>query len=405
MLFNPKNRKESSGGLQRLAIITDCLHVRTEDGRAGTANHIFLRQMEALAAPFKSVIICCPFVPGSPDTEPSLYTNPRIRFLPVPNAGGDGAAGKWSVIKTIPAWLRAFRTIQGSADVVYQRFPNNINIPGFFYFYFTKKKVFATYTGNWFAYRGEPFTYRLQRWLLKKYFRGPAGIYFDEPQARNRIFKTFSPSYTLPEWQAETKLAEQKIAKAKAGAMALPVFIAVGKLAPLKNQQYILDNFKKLHEQGLRFLLYIAGDGPLYRQYVDFVEKNGLQHCIFITGRQNYAALKDLYRRADFLIHASLVEGYVKVPVEGFFYGVVPIINRIAIAGEMIGNNERGYIFSAQNKWELAELVASLLQTDVSSTIARGRQYAKEKTMEAWASQWHKMLKEYYEITHKQVAT
>ncbi len=279
----------------------------------------------------------------------SCYTHPSIHFIPVPNVGGTTIRSKLTILKTWPHWFKAFKKINDWADIVYQRFPNNINIPGFLYFYYTQKKVFATYTGNWLNYKGEPLTYRLQKIAIKKWFRGPAGIYFDNGK-HPHIFKTFSPSYTLPDWHAETSYVEAKKKRWQHTPLPLPVFIAVGLLAPLKNQQFILDCFLILKKEGFAFQLYIAGDGVLKESYETFVQQNDLADCVVITGKQNYEELKALYRKADFLVHASLVEGYVKVPVEGFFHGVIPIINNISIAPEMIGNNERGLYFFCKRK-------------------------------------------------------
>ena len=153
---------------KKLAIITDCVHVQMPDEKVGTDNPIFLKQMEALASGFAETWICCPFIESSNVKQASCYTNPAIHFIPVPNAGGNTLKSKIGIVKTLPHWYKAFKKINAWADVVYQRFPNNINIPGFLYFYFKQKKVFATYTGNWFNYKGEPITYRLQKTMLKR---------------------------------------------------------------------------------------------------------------------------------------------------------------------------------------------------------------------------------------------
>jgi len=381
---------------KKLAIISDCVHVQTPDGKTGTDNAVFLKQMEALAHSFEETCICCPVVETNNFQNVRFYTHPSIRFLPVPNAGGTTFKSKLGILKTLPYWLDAFKKINGWADVVYQRFPNNINIPGFFYFYYKRKKVFATYTGNWCAYKGEPVTYRLQKALLKNWFRGPAAIYFEDDKYHH-LFKTFSPSYTLADWQQETPFVEAKKKHWQKEPLHTPVFITVGLLAPMKNQQFILDCFLVLKKAGFKFQLYIAGDGVLRKSYEQFVQQNGLHDCVFITGRQNEEQLKALYRQADFLVHASLAEGYVKVPVEGFFHGVIPILNNLPIASELIGNDERGYIFSVQEKEQFIALIKSLLQDtdELQHKIEKGRQYARARTIEQWQAQFLQKIEAY----------
>jgi glycosyltransferase involved in cell wall biosynthesis len=382
--------------VKRLAIISDCLHMQTSDGRTGTDNSIFLRQMEALAMCFEETLLCCPFVTTENFQHISYYTNNSISFLPVPNVGGTTLMKKIGILKVLPTWYRSFKIIDKWADMVYQRFPNNINIPGFFYFYLKQKKVFGTYTGNWFDYEGEPFTYRLQKTFLKKWFRGTAGIYFDDNRYPH-LFKTFSPSYTSHDWQAEMLYVDAKKERLRSKALSIPVFITVGLLVPKKNQQFILDCFLILKNEGFKFQLFIVGDGLLNESYENFVQQNDLSNCVFITGKKNYADLRELYRKADFLIHASLVEGYVKVPVEGLFHGVIPLLNNISIANEMIGNNERGYIFSVKEKELFLKLIKNLLSNgdELLCKIDKGRQYAYENTIELWQQHLLKQLEKF----------
>ena len=162
--------------MQRLGIVSDCIHFKNNDGKIGTENHILLQQLQALAAHYSSVTICCPFVNFDHKKVASFYTNERISFMPVPNVGGDGLLDKLKLLLVVPKWLTAFKKIDAVTDIIYQRFPNNLNIPGFFYFFFKRKKVFATFTGTWYDYDGEPKTYLFQKKLLRQYFAGHFGL-------------------------------------------------------------------------------------------------------------------------------------------------------------------------------------------------------------------------------------
>src|SRR6476661_8084353 len=161
----------------RLGITSDCIHYRLEDGRVATSNHILKRQIDALAEYFEHVTICCPFIDLPGDASYSVYEDGKIYFIASPNVGGDTLRDKVALIKTIPIWIKLFKMVDKNSDVIYQRFPNNLNIPGFFYFYFKKKKVFATFTGSWDKDPGSSFSTRFQRFLLKNFFRGPAWVY------------------------------------------------------------------------------------------------------------------------------------------------------------------------------------------------------------------------------------
>ncbi|MGI8952791.1 MAG: glycosyltransferase [Chitinophagaceae bacterium] len=384
---------------KNLAIISDCIHVFDENGKPATENHIFKRQMEALANKFQQTLICCPFVPYSNNKIISVYSHPQIQFISLPNVGGATVLSKIQLIKIIPVWLKAFKKANKFADIIYQRFPNNINIPGFFYFYFKKAKTFATYTGTWKNYKTEPATYRFQKWLLKKIFRGPVFIYTMEKLRKENFFKSISPSYTLQEWEEETKSIENKINRLITHQKFIPTFITVGSLVANKNQQYILDAFKILHEEQFPFQLYIVGDGVLKNTYQQFIEKNQLTNQVFLIGKKTHIELRALYRKADFLVQAPLAEGFGKVPVEGFFHGVIPLLNNVGLAKEMTGNNERGFLFYANNKINLVQLIKQInaQKNLLPQMITNGRIFSRSQTLENWANDYAEIINRYFE--------
>ncbi len=128
----------------KLGIISDCIHYKTPDGRIGTENHILLRQLQALCSFYSETLICCPFETYDPSKVISVYSDKNIHFTPVPVVGGDTLKAKLKIFAVFSKWLAAFKKIDRFSDVVYQRFPNNLNIPGFFYFFLKKKKVIGT---------------------------------------------------------------------------------------------------------------------------------------------------------------------------------------------------------------------------------------------------------------------
>ncbi|HWB24557.1 MAG TPA: glycosyltransferase [Chitinophagaceae bacterium] len=381
-----------------LAIISDCIHMFDESGNVVTEVHIFCRQMQALASMFQHTIICCPFIPYSKNKVATAYTNKSIEFLPLKNVGGNTLREKLVLIANIPAWLQAFRIANKKADIVYLRFPNNLNIIGFFYFRFRRAKTFATYTGTWQNYTGEPPTYRFQKWLLKNFFKGPAWIYIKVTQLKSHLFKGISPSYTLNEWEEETEQVTERIKALSTKSITKPVFITVGALNSNKNQQFILDAFKLLHQQGFPFYLYIVGDGELKEKYENFIQENNLKENINICGKKNYTELRQLYRQSNFLIQATLVEGFGKVPIEGFFHGVIPILNNVALAGEMTGDGDRGFVFSVADMDSFLELIKRVvnMQAVLIPLIENGRAYARTHTLENWANSYVEKINEFY---------
>lgn len=382
-----------------LGIVTDCTHYEATDGSVCTENHILLRQFEHLAAHFDKVIVACPFGAYDQQKVTTNYSSNKFRFHRLPLVGGNGVKDKLQLMTAVPTWYRAFKMLHGDCDVIYQRFPNNLNIPGFLFFWLQRKKVFATYTGTWKGYEGEAFSYKLQRWILRHPFRGPVWVYVDKNRNGSRIKPGFSPSYSEVEWEEETAQVTKRIESIKNEGLKVYRFITVGTLIDYKNQLAILEACLHLKQVDFPFKLTVVGDGPMRGDLEAFVKKHALEQCIHLVGKKNHVALRQLYRDHDFVVQAPLKEGFGKVPIEGFFHGAIPIINNVSLAGEMVGNEERGFLFDACKPKSLLETLLALpgKQHLLPQMIEQGRSYAKRQTLEAWAKEYFETVTAYYE--------
>lgn len=399
-LITDHSNKFVQNKFKKLAIISDCTHMLDEQGNIVTETHIFCRQIEALAEHFEHTVICCPFDNFKNTSVATAYSNKRIEFIPLPKVGGNSLKDKWQIIKTIPRWLKAFKKASKQTDIVYLRMPNNLSIPGFFYFYLSRTKTFSTYTGNWENYKSEPFSFRFQKWILKNLFRGPVWIYTEEQAERNNLLKGFSPSYTEEEWKQEHEQIENRKQRYSATKITTPIFITVGSFVPHKNQQYILEVCKRLREKNFCFRWYFVGDGPLRSSFQQFINENQLQDFVCIAGKKTYNELRELYRRSDFLVQAALVEPFGKTPVEALFHGVIPVLNEVAMSNEMTGNGSRGYTFVADDPVNLEQLIYKMMdeQNKLPGMIENGRKYVKEQTLEIWASGYASTLNSFFKL-------
>lgn len=372
---------------KRLAIISDCVHMRDNDGKAVTENHIYCRQIQELAKHFEHTVIVCPFVEFTKESVTSVYSLSSIEFIELPNVGGSKVSDKWKLIRTIPVWIKAFRKANKISDIIFLRMPNNLSIPGFFYFKFKRVKTFAVYTGTWNNYPGEPLTYQFQKWLLKHFFKGPVWIYVNQEPQHRRLLKGFSPSYSEAEWIEETEQVALRIKQYKGSRIEKPVFITVGALVPNKNQQYILETCKRLHDHGFSFFWYIVGDGYMKSNYETFIKQNALEPYVCLAGKKTYTELRALYREANFLVQATHIEGFGKAPIEGMFHGVIPLLSKTAMSAEMTGNGKRGFIFDSTDVNSLEEVIkyAFNKNNDLGDLVFAGRDYVKTHTLENWS--------------------
>lgn len=384
----------------RLGITSDCVHFKTPDGKVATSTHIFKRQIEALAAYFDSVVICCPFVDTAPESSYSVYADERIKFIPAPKVGGNRIVDKIKLLRTIPAWFKLFKRVNESSDIVYQRFPNNLNIPGFFYFYFKRKKVFATFTGSWDKDPVASFSTKLQRFFLKKFFLGPVWVYTNSKNLQKNIHSGFSPSYTFKEWEEEIPYIEENKLKRNTNNKTLKL-ISVGTLCERKNHSFILRTCVMLKKHNIPFDLAIVGEGEKIEEYKEFIEKNGLSDVVKLKGSMHYNDLRRSYREYDYVVQSPTSEGYGKVPIEGYFHGLIPIISSASILANYITDNgKRGFVFDLKDEESLFKVLKYIyckfpIEQRIEM-IKDGRLFVKNLTIDAWAKEYIETIKEYF---------
>ncbi len=381
----------------KLGIISDCIHVRDAQGRIGSANHVYVSQMNALASHFSETVFCTPVVEATEATPTlSYYNHPGIQFIPLPQAGGKTWRHKLGIFKTIPIWFKSFKALGQRVDLIYQRFPNNLNIPGLFYVLWSKKKAFATYTGTWNGYAGESFTYRFQRFLLEKWYPWPVFVYDNEVR-HSRIFPTISPSYSLAQWQQESTLVQEKIDRIQQSASGPKLcLLSVGALTPYKNHIYLLQACALMKKEGIAFELFIAGQGREEATLRDFVKENNLVEQVHFLGIIPQLQLQSYYRRADFVIQPSIIEGYGKVPVEGMFHGAVPLLSSVSMHPYFVGSHElRGTLIDLSRPQHILEVLNSYVSNPSRwiSAIEQGRTFSQSFTLESWTNSMLEVLK------------
>jgi glycosyltransferase involved in cell wall biosynthesis len=384
----------------RLGITSDCVHFRTTSGEVATETHIFCRQIEALSMYFDSVVICCPFIDFNEGVSYSVYSNPKISFIEAPKVGGNTFSHKLQLIKTIPTWLRLFKRLDTLSDILYQRFPNNLNIPGFFYFYFKRKKVFATFTGSWDRDPVASFSTRVQRFLLRNFFRGPVWVYTNSEKLPKHILSGFSPSYTTREWEEETPAIHKRISNRCEGKKVLKL-ISVGTLCERKNHLFILKTCMLLKKANIPFKLAIVGSGERMEEYQNFILENDLNDSVELTGSVHYSDLKKIYRSFDYVVQSPISEGYGKVAIEGYFHGLIPVLSNVSIfANQMTNNQRRGFTFDLKDDTSLFKILQYLYyefpEEKRREMICDGRSFVKQLTIDEWAKSYIEVIERYY---------
>ena len=89
-----------------------------------------------------------------------------------------------------------------------------------------------------------------------------------------------------------------------------PTVVSVGRLAPVKRQDHLIDQAVIAKRRVPELQLVIVGEGPLRPVLEDRIEQHGAHDWITLAGKVEHEDLVDWYRRAWVVSSASLAEGW-----------------------------------------------------------------------------------------------
>lgn len=120
------------------------------------------------------------------------------------------------------------------------------------------------------------------------------------------------------------------------------VLVAVGKLLNNKGFDRLIRVICRLVKTNYNVCLWILGDGPEKKNYLNYIKANNLQDNIFLMGFQmnpyKYIAKSDLF------VCSSLSEGFSTAATEALILGVPVCTVEVSGMREMLGDSEYGLI-------------------------------------------------------------
>ena len=144
----------------------------------------------------------------------------------------------------------------------------------------------------------------------------------------------------------------------------------VGRLAPEKNIQLVLDAFQHMHAKDPALRLVLVGDGPSRPRL-----EHTYPHVIF-TGMQRGEALARHYASGDIFLFPSITETFGNVILEAMASGLAIVAFDYAAAREYLRHNESAFLAPYDNQLEFVKLACSLARC--RNTIERLRRSAQE---------------------------
>jgi glycosyltransferase involved in cell wall biosynthesis len=277
------------------------------------------------------------------------------------------------------------------ADHIHLRCPGNMALLACFaQILFPNKTKTAKYAGNWDPKAKQPFTYKLQRYILSNTFltkNMQVLVYGDWPNQTKNIKPFFTASYSEKEIQNSEFRIQKKHMNEKIH------FLFVGTLSLGKQPLYALQLVEALHKKGYSVQLGFYGDGKLKEELQHFIIKNSLQDLVFLKGNQSKETILKAYQLSHFLILPSKSEGWPKVVAEAMFWGCLPLATKISCVPYMLDYGKRGVLLEEHLDKDVSNIQYLIENENKYQAMTQNAQnWSREYTLEFFEAEIKKLL-------------
>lgn len=303
----------------KLLVISHTPHA--VDGGAWKGWSATVRELSAVAGLFDELVHVAPVVERA-DAGMCAYSAANVRVVGVRSSGGAGLSAKAGILA---AWFEYGRVILRElreADAVHVRCPCNIGLLGVILLCLVKepRRRWIKYAGNWRPEGREAWSYRMQRWLLRRTWHGGVvtvnGQWEGDP-AHVREF--FNPSFSEAELEEARAWGKQK---ALNGVLRCTF---VGRVDEAKGAGRAVEIVRRLREQGVEAELDVVGDGPMREALA-----RAAAPWLRLHGWLPRQEVGRVWREAHVCLLPSRTEGWPKVLSEGMAWGAVPVASTVS---------------------------------------------------------------------------
>ena len=292
------------------------------------------------------------------------YQHPDIKFTAVPAINLLSILSVFKVMVMLPLLLWRIAKSMNKADHIHLRCPGNMGLLGsIVQIAFPSKPKTAKYAGNWDPMAKQPWSYRLQKWILSNTFltrNMQVLVYGEWPASSTNIKPFFTASYSA----FDVVCAQPKSSKECIS------FIFVGALVKGKNPMYAIQLLQEIQKQGFAACLNMYGEGAERAALEQYIQQNDLPEKVILHGNQNKTAVLKAYQNSHFVILPSQSEGWPKALAEGMFWGCIPLATAVSCVPTMLDYGKRGVLLTLKLEQD-SKGICALLQDGTKQEIQR----------------------------------
>lgn len=369
----------------KFAIITHVPHIQLQNQYFAYSPYV--NEMNIWSKYCDELIIVAPIQKGQITAIDCSYGQSNIKFLMIEEINLLGLKSICNTILKSPKIFWQIFKAMNQADHIHLRCPGNIGLLGcFVQILFPSIPKTAKYAGNWDPKAKQPWSYRLQKWILSNSFltRNMQVLVYGEWEGSSKNIKPF---FTATYSEAD------KVPLKKLDLKGTIHFLFVGTLAKGKNPLYAVQLVVQLHQKGYEVVLRIYGEGVQRGLLETYILKHKLEGIIVLEGNQNQEIIKNAYQNSHFVVLPSESEGWPKAIAEGMFWGCVPVATAVSCVPFMLDNGNSGILLEMNLENDIRQLETVLDDESCFQIMSKkGSDWSRTYTLDAFENEIEKLL-------------
>ena len=377
------------------AIITHVPHIQEQNHYFAYAPYV--REMNIWTKGVDKVILVAPKSKATKTPIDIQYEHSNIEFVTTDSIDLLSLNGVFKTVLKLPKICWQLYTVMQQADHIHLRCPGNIGLIGcFVQILFPKKTKTAKYAGNWDSKSNQPWSYKLQKWILTNtsLTRNMEVLVYGEWVSSSKNIKSFfTASYSDKD---KTPILDKDLG----GKIN---FVFVGTLVKGKNPLFAIQLVEALARKGLNVGLQLYGEGSERMALESYICQNKLEDFISLEGNETQEVLTKVYQSSHFVILPSESEGWPKAVAEGMFWGCVPISTRVSCVPYMLDQGRRGILLEITREYstnwhsnldkDIAQIESLICdEQEYQSKRKRGSDWSRQYTLDVFEEEIVKLL-------------
>jgi glycosyltransferase involved in cell wall biosynthesis len=163
--------------------------------------------------------------------------------------------------------------------------------------------------------------------------------------------------------------------------------VAVSRLAPNKRVDHAIQAVKILLRRNMDARLTVVGTGGAEKSLRQLVNESGLKARVEFTGQLDEQKKNEQLRRAHFLIHTSVREGWGLNVIEASAMGTPAIVYPVGGLVDSTLHDETGIVTRGETPASVADAISDIIKSPEKYARLRVNAWNRSKTL-----QWNQVL-------------